>query len=174
MSNISISIDGMDGVQAALKSFAKEAEAGIATAITATALEINTEIKKMIQKKGRGVTYYRIPGDDGLMRVYAGNPEDGKLAAIFRADGKQNLSGMHQASAPGDAPATDTGTLVSSVYFEQTNKLTATIGSRLAYAYYLEFGTRKIAARPAWVPATEKGRLKLVKRIDAALRKAAK
>ena len=149
MSNISITIDGMDGVQAALKSFAKEAEAGIATAITATALEINTEIKKMIQR----------------------GPKTG---VVYRRGGGQNLSSEHQASAPGEAPATDTGALVSSVYFEQTNKLTATIGSRLAYAYYLEFGTRYIAPRPAWVPATEKGRPKLVKRIDAALRKAAK
>jgi len=149
MNDATISIDGLDGVQRFIKAFAKEAEAGIANAVTATALEINSDVKKRIQR----------------------GPKTG---IIYTRGSVQNLSAEHQASAPGEAPATDTGTLVSSVYFEQSTKLSATIGSRLAYASWLEYGTQKIMPRPAWVPATEAGRSKLTKRIEKALAEAAK
>jgi len=148
MSAITIDVQGVQGVQAALAAFGAKAEAGIAKAITATALDINTDVKKRIQR----------------------GPKTG---VVYRRGGGQNLSSEHQASAPGEAPATDTGTLVSSVYFEQSSKLSATVGSRLAYSAYLEFGTMHILPRPSWVPATEAATPKLITRIEAALRKAA-
>jgi hypothetical protein len=109
------------------------------------------------------------------MRIYAGNPDafgPSKLVAVFKANGKQNLSLTHTSSAPGEAPATDTGLLDSSIYFDQKTKLSAEIGSRLPYAYYLEFGTQKIAARPSWVPAVEKHRATLQRLIAAEIKKA--
>ena len=60
----------------------------------------------------------------------------------------------HQASAPGQPPMTDTGTLVRSIYLD-IDPLRATVGSRLAYASYLEYGTRRMAARPVWIPVAE-------------------
>jgi hypothetical protein len=139
-----IEIEGLDQVSAALKKYGKEAEAGIAKDVTGTALEINTAVKKAIQ---RGT----------------------KSGAVYARGGI-----THQASAPGEAPATDTGALASSVYFQQTSKLTATIGSRLAYAYWLEYGITKIAPRPAWVPATEDGQKKLNERVLKTLERLAK
>lgn len=174
---VTIQIEGMGQVQAALRKFGKEAETAIGKDVTATALEINTAVKKAIRKKGKGITYHRIAGEDGLMRVYAGIfSENGpnKLVAVFRTDGAANLSPTHTASAPGEAPATDTGTLASSVYFESKTKMSATIGSRLAYAYYLEYGTKKIAPRPAWQPETEKGQKKLNERVLKTLERLAK
>lgn len=146
---ITIEVEGLAQVQAELRKYGAKAEAAIAKAVTATALEVNTEVKRMIQR----------------------GPKTGR---VYTRGGGQNLSAEHQASAPGESPATDSGDLVVSVYFEQTQKLTATIGSRLAYAYYLEFGTSRIAPRPAWVPASEKGQKALNKRIEKALREAAK
>jgi phage gpG-like protein len=144
MTNITIEIEGLEQVQAEMRRIGKEAADGVAKAVTATALEINTGVKKLIQRGPKtGRTYTRR----GI---------------------------EHTASAPGEAPATDTGTLASSVYFEQSDKLTATIGSRLAYAYYLEFGTTRIAARPAWVPETELGQKKLQERVTASLKRATK
>jgi hypothetical protein len=80
----------------------------------------------------------------------------------------------HRASAPGEAPATDTGTLVSSesIYYERESDLVSIIGSRLAYAYYLEFGTMRIAPRPSWMPAVEANRDKFSRLVDEGLRRA--
>lgn len=132
---VTIQIEGLDQVQAALRKFGAKAEAAIDRDVTATALEVNTAVKKAIQR----------------------GPKTG---AIYK---RGNIT--HQASAPGQAPATDTGVLVSSVYFQNTGKMSATIGSRLAYAYYLEYGTTRIAPRPAWQPATEDGQKKLNARV---------
>jgi HK97 gp10 family phage protein len=64
---------------------------------------------------------------------------------------------QHQASAPGEAPATDSGQLVSSIYWEQDGT-TAYVGSPLMKAVYLEFGTRKMEPRPFLFPSLEEER----------------
>lgn len=169
---IKISVQNTDAVQKALRQFGEKAENEIQKAVVATALTVNADVKKAIQGPPKtGHWYYRIPGDK-YMTIRQG-AEDGPMVAIFRASGKQNLSFKHRASAPGEAPATDTGNLVSSIYFRQPSKLVAEVGSRLPYAYWLEFGTKKIEPRPSWVPATQKNMPIFQKLIDAALRRAA-
>lgn len=81
---------------------------------------------------------------------------------------------MHQASAPGEAPANDTGRLLNSIFFAEgfganRGKL-AIVGSNVVYATYLEFGTRKIASRPFFRPAVERMRPKFQRRLERALR----
>jgi hypothetical protein len=174
---VTIQIEGMGQVQAALRKFGKAAADAIGKDVTAVAFDINLAVKKEIRKKGKGITYHRIAGDDGLMRVYAGSySENGpnKLVALFKTGGKANLSPTHTASAAGDAPATDTGGLISSLYFKQDTKMSATIGSRLAYAYYLEYGVTRIAPRPVWQPETIKGQTKLNERVIKTLERLAK
>ena len=62
--------------------------------------------------------------------------------------------GRHQASAPGEAPATDTGALVGSIVAEpQPENMSAVLVARMPYAVHLEFGTRNMAARPFLAPA---------------------
>ena len=66
----------------------------------------------------------------------------------------------HTASAPGEAPAIDTGRLRQSIthQFEKTADgqdfvvIGTTIGSP-PYPRYLEFGTSRMKPRPAWLPA---------------------
>lgn len=141
---IELQIEGLDRVRAEIKRIGKEAEQGVANAVKATALEVISDVKKRIQR----------------------GPKSGRTYT------RGNVS--HTASAPGQAPATDTGALASSPYFEQSSKLSATIGSRLAYSAYLEFGTVRIKPRPSWTPAVEAAAPKLQKRIETAIRKAAK
>lgn len=141
---VTIQIEGIGQVEAALRKFGKAAADAIGKDVTATALEINSNVKKAIQR----------------------GPKTGKTYTRGNVD--------HTASAPGEAPATDTGTLVSSVYFDNTGKMSATIGSRLAYAYYLEYGTKKIAPRPVWQPETIKGQVKLNERVLKTLERLAK
>lgn len=141
--SITLQIENMDAVRAAIRKYGKDAEREIGNAVKAVALAVNGDVKKAIQRGPKtGIIYTR------------GSIE-------------------HQASAPGEAPATDTGTLVSSIYYEQDNPLEATVGSRLAYAYALEFGTLRMEPRPSWIPATEANRPNLEKFIETALQKVA-
>ena len=144
MKGVTVEIEGVGQVNAFLRKYGKEAEDALGKDVVATALEINTAVKKRIQRGAK------------TGRVYV----------------RGNVT--HQASAPGESPATDTGTLASSVYFEQNTKLSSTIGSRLAYAYYLEYSTTRIAARPAWVPETEIGQKKLNARVEKTMKRLSK
>lgn len=56
--------------------------------------------------------------------------------------------GLHQASAPGEAPANMTGKLAKSVNYRVRNQQEMAIGEKEHYAIYLEDGTRKMAPRP--------------------------
>lgn len=62
---------------------------------------------------------------------------------------------VHQASAPGEAPATDTGNLVNSAYTKQLGRAYYETGFTAEYAAHLEFGTAKIEPRPYLRPAVE-------------------
>lgn len=71
------------------------------------------------------------------------------------------IYGNHQASAPGEAPATDTGALAGSIFAEPgSENLSAILVARMPYATHLEFGTRNMEPRPfmsrAAVFATQK------------------
>ena len=74
----------------------------------------------------------------------------------------------HQASAPGEAPATDTGNLVNSAYTKKLGDSDYETGFTAEYAAALEFGTAKIEPRPYLRPAVEavkKAFLDAIKRI---------
>ena len=76
----------------------------------------------------------------------------------------------HQASAPGEAPATDTGALVGSAYTEKLGDADYETGFTAEYAAHLEFGAPNahIAPRPYLRPAVEAVRdafIRAIKRI---------
>ena len=68
---------------------------------------------------------------------------------------KRPNDGFHRASAPGEAPADDTGKLVSSIVTQRKSVLTWQVRVRAAYGLFLELGTRKIAPRPFLKPALD-------------------
>jgi len=95
--------------------------------------------------------------------------------------GTGRMYGKHQASAPGSPPAVDTGRLRGSISTNWTgsgmtkgkvdgsalagdgipqpsdkSKFIVSVGSAVPYAGWLEFGTKKIAARPYIRPAFDK------------------
>jgi len=139
-------LEGLEGLQAALSEMTKEIEAEVDKAIDATGLELRGNIIKNYQRgPASGATYE-----------------------------KYNPRRTHRASAPGEAPATDTGRLASSVNYKKDGAMSATVGSEIVYAAMLEFGTSRIAPRPAWVPAVEAMRSKFERRIQDALARATK
>src|SRR3954453_1205524 len=75
-------------------------------------------------------------------------PKTGRLYRTF------NKRKLHRASAPGESPATDSGTLASRVFHDvQAGGFAASVFSDVNYASYLEFGTRRMAPRPYLAPA---------------------
>lgn len=77
----------------------------------------------------------------------------------------------HQASAPGQYPASDTGRLAGSVRFElpQPGSLTGRVGTSVAYGPMLEFGTSRMAARPWLMPSFERAKIGVEKELPARL-----
>ena len=72
-----------------------------------------------------------------------------KTGRVYRRRGVE-----HQASAPGEPPASDTGRLVNSIRteYDQSN-LVGRVVAGSAHAAYLEFGTQRMEPRPFMRPA---------------------
>lgn len=88
-----------------------------------------------------------------------------KSGATYKRGGRE-----HTASAAGEAPATDTGKLISGITTEVKImdkvlvgmvKAFAADGGGGNYATHLEFGTRKMSARPFMQPALQKSEAKI-------------
>lgn len=142
MVTISASFTNPQQVADALRRFGARAEEEIGRAVEAQALDIRGGIQRRIQR----------------------GPKTGRTYL------RGTVS--HRASAPGEAPATDTGTLASSLTFRRVDALTAEIESRLAYAPMLEFGTSRMDPRTAWVPEAEAKAPDFVRRVTDAIRRA--
>lgn len=138
MRKATVEVRGVEEVQKALAAFGREVAEDVRKAVEASALEALTDVRRAIQ----------------------GPPKTGR-----EYPRGANGDRIHRASAPGEAPATDTGALVSSTYLSQVNEFTQAIGSRLDYAFYLEFGTFKMDPRPSWIPARERAAPRLDKRL---------
>jgi phage gpG-like protein len=103
-----------------------------------------------------------------ILRDMPGNADTAVHKIAFEIEGKAKVSmageksgriyevspGVaHQASAPGEAPAIDTGNLVNSIQTEMIGKATAMVFTNTEYAYDLEFGAAHLAPRPFLQPA---------------------
>lgn len=82
----------------------------------------------------------------------------------------------HQASAPNEAPMTDTGRLQGGTLFDKTGPASVKVFNVIEYAAALEYGSTisrgRIAPRPAWRPAIEKMRPLFEKRVNRAIAEA--
>lgn len=87
----------------------------------------------------------------------------GKSGVIYE---KYNPRRTHQASKAGEAPASDTGFLVSqitqNVKSNPNGSVVGQIISAAPYSKYLEFGTTDMQPRPYMQPALNRNRKKIV------------
>jgi hypothetical protein len=141
--DVKIEINGLKEVQDAIRAYQGDISKQLGLIVNAAAVEAVSDVRRAIQ----------------------GPPKTGR-------EYQRGRDKIHRASAPGQAPATDTGTLVISIYNEDRGRNAKAIGSRLPYAFYLEFGTFKMDARPSWVPAVERAIPKMLKRVELAIAKA--
>lgn len=167
---ISLSFSGDRKLAEAIRKLSDASKKRIERAVIKSAFDINNDVKGRIRKGPKsGTLYFRVPGEN-YMTIRAGSA-DGPPVAFARGGGAQNLSLMHRASAPGEAPATDTGNLANKIAYKQTGPTSAEITSGdVPYALYLELGTTKIKPRPAWTPAVEAERPKFRARLEKIIR----
>jgi len=96
-----------------------------------------------------------------------------KTGEDYRGKGKKGKKSTSQfktrSSAPGEAPAVQTGRLRASLAFEQPKKLTRLIGSNLKKAFFLEKGTAKMKARPFLRPAYRRTRARIARLLRGAI-----
>jgi len=137
-------------------------QAAVAEALNASMLILSSSIRTMLSQPGTGRQYRRSAG-------------------IGRRARNARQAGVHVASAPGRPPAVDTNRLrasftVSSVpkqgsrssgtdafvaNVQEPTRTVLTFGSRVPYAVFLEFGTRRVRRRPYIAPVLEKFRPRL-------------
>ena len=72
--------------------------------------------------------------------------------------------GSHQASAPGEMPAIDTGALAASIQTDVTGTK-GTVYTNQEYAEYLEYGTSNMEPRPYMTPAAESARAPFLRKL---------
>ena len=148
MTDISVKIEGLDKFHKRLKVNQDAIEKEVAAALFVSAKKIEGDAKKSILQGGKtGRTYQ-----------------------------KYNPRRTHRASAPGQAPASDTGRLVNSIHSELIRRIPEAVikagGGVVKYARMLEYGTSKMAARPFFFPAVERNRRFITERVKKGIRKA--
>ncbi|QDV34906.1 HK97-gp10 family putative phage morphogenesis protein [Tautonia plasticadhaerens] len=163
-----VEIDGLDNLRKATELVQKAVDKQVKKALYVAAQRVATEAKKSIQQGGKsGKTYDMRPAVDGE-----------EPTAWFTINGRSvgfvKRSKAHTASAPGEAPASDTGNLTNSIQVDssvkkENNELIATVSASAKYAKMLEFGTHKIAPRPFMFTALEKSKPFILERIAKAV-----
>lgn len=118
----------------------------------------------------------QLVANDAKQRVARG-PKSGNIYThFFRSKNGtvfpvEKRGAPHQASAPGEAPATDTGRLLNSISADGSfdgTKFEGYVRADVDYARYLEFGTSKILPRPFLIPSVEANRQRIADMIRIA------
>lgn len=144
--DLSFKVEGLDKLAKASRTTIEEISKQLDVALYASAKRIESDAKKSI---ARGT----------------------KSGKIYK-----RRTVTHRASAPGEAPANDTGRLMNSISTAliKAQKYAEVFAGRgvAKYARALEFGTQKMAARPFFFPAAEKNRQWISDRLARAVRDA--
>ncbi len=117
--------------------------------------ELNATLKALEKSAGRHAKSAYIVGGklvEGEAKRSIQERSPGKMVIRTREGG---ATYNHLAAGPGNAPNTDTGRLVSSINTEVVSD-GVLVGTNLQYGKHLEFGTKKMDARPWLIPALTK------------------
>ena len=119
------------------------------------------ELEKNLQQLGIDITGFV----DGAVNDVALQVQSTAIKSIHKVSPGQTVQRQrqggegtydHVASKPGDAPNTDTGRLSNSIALEhRKGSREAYVSTDVEYASELEFGTRRVEARPFLQPAVD-------------------
>lgn len=117
-------------------------------------------VKRLEADATRLVTKAAVAYTNEVKRLMIDSPRGGRTYSVSRVKKGRKTRGpgrVHKASAPGEPPAVNRGDLLRSIGFKITTvggRIIADCGSRLkGIPFWLEYGTKRIAPRPAWRPA---------------------
>lgn len=131
----------------AIEAMFRDPEGPIGKIMEREAYKVEAAMKELLLIPGSGRIY--MPGVLTFRR-------GGKIYSNWSTGGRAIA---HQASAPGEPPASDHGFLLGSIrhIMKVGNTVYASIGSDLKYSLFLELGTRYMAPRPFMRPALDIG-----------------
>ena len=155
MTSINVSLDGMQQLLNQMKKLGADADAVVLKTITDLVVQTQALAKIGIQRGPKsGRVYDTRFWTDAQGRLRRGEPRP-----------------SHQASAPGQYPASDSGRLASSVMIDLPTPggLTGRVGTNVQYGPMLEFGTSKMAARPWLLPSFTQAKINVEKKLKAQL-----
>lgn len=134
------------------------------TIVQETALEIQGDAQESMSGEKHG----RLYRGKAITVGAKGKRGRGMMAAGMRARNGRVTVGykVRRASAPGEAPAIDTGNLVNSLETRKTGVGSAVVEAGAEYAAALEFGTRKMAPRPFLRPAADRAWAKFLEALS--------
>lgn len=119
------------------------------------------------------LTYNRLPElaqklPKAVGRIVWRTANELRTSAMVRMEGPKGgrLYRSHRASAPGEAPAIDTGNLRGSIAAMMVNQTLAIVAVNTEYGIYLEYGTRKMAPRPYIRPAVDEVKGKFLRALQ--------
>lgn len=145
-----IKIIGTKELQQALAKKQMELHRAIARGVTKGAMLVQkTARQKILKGPKTGRVYGTVADVMNNMVVQALGSERQKRLAAAK---------VHQASAPGQPPANDTGKLAASIQVvaaSPSNRATAYVTVGEPYGKHLEFGTKEIEPRPFLQPSAD-------------------
>ncbi len=140
MSSVSIVVEGVDALRARLAEIGEAQRARLRTAIANGAAAVQAEAVRSIQ--------------DGPKSGILYGPTRAAMHVGMGTASKSESKKVHQASAPGEAPAADSGELAGKISVRPSvDGLSAEVVSAAPYSADLEFGTDTIEPRPFMRPA---------------------
>lgn len=139
--DVSFKLEGSGNFRRRMKKYEGDTIEAVSDAVAAVALMVQSSVEQSMHDAKSGKVY--------------------ELSSPKRA---------HRASAPGEAPAVDIGTLVASIMAQEINPYTWSVGTVLPYGRYLEYGTTTILPRPWLSPAIERHRDGFNRLLSQALR----
>jgi hypothetical protein len=115
-----------------------------------TAEDHSAEIASAWERQAAAIVGRTIKRIEARAKLKMSEPKSGR---VYHR-GKHGAR-VHQASAPGQAPAVDTGNLKAGVQSSMIGKTTGEVAVYPDYGLYLELGTHAIAPRPFLGPSVD-------------------
>lgn len=110
-------------------------------------LKLNQTVPALLAQRAN-VIVHKV-GEDAIAHMIEGMERQGG-GRLYRRHGH-----VHQASAPGEPPARDEGTLAGSIQMEDAGPAAVDITVGAAHGIFMEKGTSHIAPRPFVQPAID-------------------
>lgn len=143
--------------------------------MTSIRMDVTGDLEKLLDRYGDGVvdqvskavTKTGLAVQATATKMIQQGPKTGRLY-------KKTKTRFHQASAPGEAPASDTGQLAREIDFNRLTPLSVEVGTTLRKGRWLEFGTMHMFERPWLRPSLAQNRKRFIQEIEKALKNGSK